>query len=277
MIAFVLWLFGVLVISSLIMVAAWGDAARRLLRELGGSPAELIWCKPFVIAAGLTVHASSMALACGYRAFDLLAHDRVDLGSYADFQVAVLLGLATSKVMFVWAGSTDERRRQARWPWWAFLYALILWGLFCLGWAASPDLHPRVREMAARLQLEATTADIPLAVTFTLRSMATQDALYAQGRTKPGKIVTNARAGYSFHNYGLALDVVPLELLRLLNWGDNPHDQARANALWAKLGAIGKAIGFRWGGEFKSRPDRPHFEWSGTLSLADLRAGKRPV
>ena len=138
------------------------------------------------------------------------------------------------------------------------------------------DLHPHVRDMAARFELEATAAGIPFAVTFTLRSMETQAALYAQGRTKPGKVVTNARAGYSFHNFGLALDVVPLELLKLPNWGDNPHDQAHANALWAKLGAIGKAIGFRWGGDFKSIKDRPHFEWSGDLALADLRAGKQP-
>lgn len=138
------------------------------------------------------------------------------------------------------------------------------------------DLHPKVQAMAHALMANAKADGIVLRVTFTLRAIATQDALYAQGRTKPGKIVTNARGGYSFHNYGLALDVVPEELLALPNWGDNPHDQKRADALWAKLGAIGKALGFRWGGDFKSIKDRPHFEWSGALTLADLRAGKRP-
>ncbi len=138
------------------------------------------------------------------------------------------------------------------------------------------DLHPRVRAMAQRLLDDAAKAGIPLTVTFTLRSMETQAALYAQGRTKPGKVVTNARPGYSFHNFGLALDVAPSELLKLPNWGDTPAHQARANELWSRLGAIGKVIGFRWGGEFKSIKDRPHFEWSGDLTLADLRAGKRP-
>ena len=138
------------------------------------------------------------------------------------------------------------------------------------------DLHPHVHAMAIMLLAQAKAAGIPLTVTFTLRSMETQAALYAQGRTKPGKIVTNAKPGYSFHNYGLALDVVPTELLKLPNWGDNPKDQARADALWAKVGAIGKAIGFRWGGDFRTIRDRPHFEWSGALTLADLRAGKRP-
>ena len=138
------------------------------------------------------------------------------------------------------------------------------------------DLHPRVQTMARALLDKAAASGIPLTVTFTLRSMETQDALYAQGRTKPGKIVTNARAGYSFHNFGLALDVVPTELLKLPNWGDAPATQRRANDLWAKLGAIGKSIGFRWGGDFTTIKDRPHFEWSGGLTLADLRAGKRP-
>ena len=138
------------------------------------------------------------------------------------------------------------------------------------------DLHPHVRAMAERLVHDAAAAGIPIRITFTLRSMATQDALYAKGRTAPGEIVTNARAGYSFHNYGLALDVVPVELLALPNWGDVPAHQAHTTALWAKLGAIGKAIGFRWGGDFHSIKDRPHFEWSGALTLADLRVGKRP-
>lgn len=138
------------------------------------------------------------------------------------------------------------------------------------------DLHPTVRAMAERLLAQAEAAGIPLTVTFTLRSMETQAALYAQGRTCPGCVVTNARPGYSFHNFGLALDVVPTELLRLPRWGDTPDQQARTDALWAKGGAIGKAVGFRWGGEFTTIKDRPHFEWSGGLSLANLRAGAVP-
>ena len=139
------------------------------------------------------------------------------------------------------------------------------------------DLQPTVRAMATELLARAAAAGIPLTVTFTLRDMATQAALYARGRTCPGCIVTDARAGYSFHNYGLAVDVVPTELLALPGWGDTPSHQARTDALWARVGAIGKALGFRWGGEFPHIRDRPHFEWSGDLTLAQLRAGKRPV
>lgn len=137
------------------------------------------------------------------------------------------------------------------------------------------DLHPHVRMLAEQLLASATQIGIPLTVTFTTRSLATQAALYAQGRTAPGRIVTNARAGYSFHNYGLALDVVPTELLALPNWGDVPAHQMRTDLLWATVGQIGKELGLRWGGEFRAIRDRPHFEWSDGLTLAQLRAGKR--
>lgn len=139
------------------------------------------------------------------------------------------------------------------------------------------DLNPHVRKMAERLLDDAASAGILLTVTFTMRTTATQAALYAQGRTGPGPVVTNARPGHSFHNFGLALDVVPTELLALPRWGDTPAHQARTDALWNQVGTIGKAIGFRWGGDFISMRDRPHFEWSGGLTLADLRAGRRPI
>lgn len=138
------------------------------------------------------------------------------------------------------------------------------------------DLHPHVCVMAERLLADSAAAGIPLTVDCTLRSMATQAALYAQGRTRPGPVVTNAKPGHSYHNFGLALDVAPTELLHLPHWGDTPDHQARTDAIWAQVGAIGKAIGFRWGGEFSRLRDRPHFEWSDGLSLADLRAGARP-
>lgn len=139
------------------------------------------------------------------------------------------------------------------------------------------DLHPQVRVMAEQLLARAAAAGVPLTVTFTLRSMATQAVLYAQGRTRPGPIVTNAAPGHSFHNFGLALDVVPTALLALPRWGDTPDHQDRTDALWAKVGAMGLSVGLRWGGEFTTIIDRPHFEWSGGLTLAQLRAGARPV
>lgn len=139
------------------------------------------------------------------------------------------------------------------------------------------DLAPHVRAMAEQLLDDAAAAGIPLTVTCTWRSAAEQAARFAQGRTKPGPIVTRAPAGYSYHEFGMAIDVVPTELAALPNWGDTPEHRARASDLWSRLGTIGKRLGFRWGGDFRHLPDRPHFEWSGGLSLTQLRdAAKRP-
>ncbi len=88
--------------------------------------------------------------------------------------------------------------------------------------------------------------------------------------------MTNARAGSSFHNYRLAYDATPQFLLALPAWGDTPAHQHETDRIWALYGQLAKAQGLRWGGDFHSIRDRPHCEWSGSLSLADLRAGRRP-
>ena len=138
------------------------------------------------------------------------------------------------------------------------------------------DLDPRVADMCRKHQAACTAAGIPFRVTFTYRSMATQDALYAQGRTKPGKIVTNARAGFSYHNFHLAYDATPECLLALPNWGDTPAHQHETDRVWALYGELGKQQGLRWGGDFHSIKDRPHMEASFGLGLAALRAGQKP-
>ena len=135
------------------------------------------------------------------------------------------------------------------------------------------DLDPRVAAMCERHVAACTLAGIHLLVTFTFRSGATQAALYAQGRTKPGKVVTNAKAGQSFHNYGLAYDVVPVKPNGAVDYDTT---SPAAVTRWQKIGELGKAQGLRWGGDFHSIKDLPHFEWSGELSLADLQEGKRP-
>ena len=87
-------------------------------------------------------------------------------------------------------------------------------------------------------------------------------ALYDQGRTLPGRIVSWVKPFFSWHNYGLAFDVAPTELLNKPDWDpDNP--------LWQHLGQIGKRIGLRWGGDWKS-PDKPHFEFHPGLSIREV-------
>jgi len=129
----VLWMYGALVASSVIMLFSWGGAARQIAR--GVPVSRMRWNKALMVASGLTIHAAFMAAACGYRAFDIMANAIAVMGSEAALQVAVLAGLVLSKVMFVWAGAIDEDLLAVRWTWWAFLYAMAAWAAACWAWA----------------------------------------------------------------------------------------------------------------------------------------------
>jgi len=128
------------------------------------------------------------------------------------------------------------------------------------------DLLPIVKAKVERFIALCKGADIDLLVTSTYRDNESQDALYAQGRTAPGKIVTNAKGGQSFHNYRCAVDVVPL-----IN--GKPCWDVK-NPVWQKVGAYGKASGLEWAGEWKRFKEYAHFQYTGGLTLKDLQAGK---
>ncbi len=141
------------------------------------------------------------------------------------------------------------------------------------GMAASTSfiksLHPSIQPMAKAVLQEAANQGIDLVVTFGSRTNEQQAALYAQGRTAPGAIVTNAPPGSSWHNFGLAFDVAVLANGKP-TWPTN-------EALWQKIGAIGKSVGLDWGGDFTSIKDRPHFEYHPGITLASARTGVRPT
>ncbi|MGC3970594.1 MAG: M15 family metallopeptidase [Pirellulales bacterium] len=102
------------------------------------------------------------------------------------------------------------------------------------------------------------------------RSAEEQDALYAKGRTKTGKIVTNARAGYSLHNFGVAIDVVPA----VAKTGELLWSGKESAKRYEAIVSIAKSIGIEWGGDWKSFPDKPHLQYTQGLTLADFRSGK---
>ena len=129
-------------------------------------------------------------------------------------------------------------------------------------------VHPLVATKARQLIERAYREGINVIITQGFRTIEEQNALYAQGRTKPGKIVTNARGGYSYHNFGLAFDFAVLNADGSVNWN--------VDEKWKRVGAIGKSLGLEWGGDWKDFKDYPHFQMTFGLSLADLRAGKRP-
>lgn len=106
-------------------------------------------------------------------------------------------------------------------------------------------------ESKAELFLEdCTKAGIDLLVTCTRRSLTEQAALYAQGRTTPGRIVTNAQPGQSAHNYGCAIDVVPIVNGKPV-WDFHPDIDP-----WLTVGRLGQEVGFQWLGA----PGSPFFE-----------------
>lgn len=113
------------------------------------------------------------------------------------------------------------------------------------------DLHPQARAKVDALMTEARRRGLHLMVTATYRSFAEQDALYAQGRTEPGPIVTNARGGQSFHNVRRAADFA-FVVDGKPNWSDNLP--------WLELGRIAERCGLEWGGRWRRFPDRPHVE-----------------
>ena len=129
------------------------------------------------------------------------------------------------------------------------------------------DLLPAVQRRAEKFIAAARADDIDLLVTSTFRDCASQDALYAIGRTKPGKVVTRARAGQSFHNFRVAFDFVPVVHGKAV-WTDL--------ALFRRCGEIGESLGLEWGGRWQGMRDRPHMQYTGGLSLAEMRAGKAP-
>ena len=130
-----------------------------------------------------------------------------------------------------------------------------------------PDIKSKVKEFIIRAEKE---LGIKLRVTAALRTWAEQSTLYKQGRTTAGKIVTSAKAGQSYHNYGLAIDVVEIKNGKAL-W-NNPN--------WKKIGQLGESIGFTWGGRWtRGKNDKPHFQMTfgkHHSQLAQLyKAGKR--
>jgi peptidoglycan L-alanyl-D-glutamate endopeptidase CwlK len=124
------------------------------------------------------------------------------------------------------------------------------------------DLHPILQPLAIQFLADCKEAGITAFLTCTYRSSAEQDDLYAQGRTKPGKRVTNAKGGQSQHNTTLqgkpaarAFDIAIKNRDGTVNWdASHPH--------WKQVGVIGKEIGLVWGGDWKIR-DLPHFELPG--------------
>jgi peptidoglycan L-alanyl-D-glutamate endopeptidase CwlK len=121
------------------------------------------------------------------------------------------------------------------------------------------DLHPLMRPLVNAFLSACKHDDIDILVTCTYRSDEEQARLYAQGRTKPGPRVTNAKPGQSMHNFrfngkpaSLAVDIVPLV-------NGKPVWSASA-PVWQKVGKLGEEAGLEWAGRWKRFREFPHFQ-----------------
>lgn len=125
------------------------------------------------------------------------------------------------------------------------------------------DLRSDVRPLVDTFLASCEAAGVDVLVTCTLRSNDEQAKLYAQGRTAPGHIVTNAPAGRSAHNFGLAIDVVPVV--------NGKPDWNGKDPVWQQIGQLGVAAGLQWAGTpgFPF-PEEPHFQHPIWRTLAGI-------
>lgn len=130
-----------------------------------------------------------------------------------------------------------------------------------------PDFQPKIQQLLDALN---ASTGIKWGVVQGRRTIAYQNELYAQGRTKPGQVVTKAKGGQSPHNFGLAADLCPMK--------DNDFWWNCPQKYWNMLGEIAEGMGLVWGGHFHSIIDYPHVEdlhWKD--AQAKWKAGKLEI
>jgi len=124
-------------------------------------------------------------------------------------------------------------------------------------------LHPSVRDEVYKIIEECNvslTGKAKIRITHGLRTFKEQDELYALGRTKPGKKVTNANAGKSIHNYGFAVDICLIIGDKIASWDTVKDWDNDTVADWYECVKIFAKYGWNWGGNWKNFKDLPHFE-----------------
>lgn len=130
-------------------------------------------------------------------------------------------------------------------------------------------LHPAVREEVIKLIDQVETGlpvNAKIRIVQGLRTKEEQDALFAQGRTKDGPIVTNARFGQSFHCYGTAIDFAIMYdkdsngSFEVLSWDENYDFDKDGVKDWQEVTDAFKVAGWEWGGDWHSIKDNPHLQ-----------------
>ncbi len=136
-------------------------------------------------------------------------------------------------------------------------------------------LEPKAQEVflpfIRRAQAIAATMGADYIAISGTRNEAQQNALYAKGRSVPGHVVTNAKYGFSNHNFGIALDFGVFSGGKYL---DNASPR-RAAEIHKAIGSLARKYGIEWGGDWTGFQDPPHYEVESPLTMAQKRVRLR--
>lgn len=125
------------------------------------------------------------------------------------------------------------------------------------------SLHPYFRDKVIELIRICRSKGIELAIVESYRTHTKQREYKSMGRK-----YTRSAAGLSKHQYGLAVDIVPM-IDSVAQWNNI--------VLWRKVGVIGERLGLRWGGRWRHPFDPGHFEWTGGLGSYHFAQGIFPA
>ena len=120
------------------------------------------------------------------------------------------------------------------------------------------QLHPHLQNIIPQIIQICAAQGLPVLVTDGFRTKAEQDAIYAQGRTAPGSIVTQVKWPNSAHCWGVAFDFCR-------NVRGREYDDS--DRFFERVAEIAKQFGLEWGGDWKNFVDKPH------LQLAEFMPG----
>ena len=123
-----LWLYLALGISSAFLVFAWIKVAGSIIKErrLEGNSDSLIWSKSFLVSTGLAINALAAFFGTFSTAYDVFVDPLDHLHSVEPFYLAYFLfTILLSKVILVWAVTTEEIRKKIRWPWTVYVAVLV--------------------------------------------------------------------------------------------------------------------------------------------------------
>ena len=122
------------------------------------------------------------------------------------------------------------------------------------------DLHPDLQHLCAQWLDNCHAAFLDVRITHTFRLPEYQDFLYSQGRTLPGKKVTNATSKKSKHCFTLDGKKPAAKAFDFGVFSKGVYIQDGGDERYLKAGIIGEKLGLIWGGRFKGLVDAGHLE-----------------